>query len=255
MCIGVELVVVVVVIIMLGFDTRSALVLSVVLVFSLFLRSRCTYLSTSCSEESSYSSYDSSDVWYKSGYYLINGMDSYHSNSKEDRIFKMRYCRSSSSTYRGLSSYQTLPYTDWDDYWIRGCGGNSALYYVYSYHDNGKEDRRFQVRCADVGNNNVQLTDCGWYGYYPGNFDDRINMECPNNGVVRSIESYHDNGSEDRKYKFECCRMIESDVYIVSMTTYTNDFYTNGMFWFNFMFCCVEFSLKKLYNICEFAQI
>ena len=231
MLIFVVVVVVVVVVIMFGLQKRSALVFLVVLVASLFSKSRCTYLSTSCSEESSYSSYDSPDYWWKSGWYFINGMDSYHSNSKEDRIFKMRYCRASDSTYRSKSSYQTLPYTDWDDYWIRGCGGNSAIDWVYSYHSNFYEDRIFRVRCADVGQNNVQLTDCGWHGYYPSNFDDRINMECPNNGIVRSIESYHDNHSEDRKYKFECCRMIESEVSLVSMTTYTNDFYTNGMFW------------------------
>ena len=188
-----------------------------------------SYIGMYCSEESGYSTYDASDSWYKSGYYLLNGMDSYHSNYREDRIFKMKYCRSSSSTYWGLSSDQTLPYTDWDECWSRGCGGNSGIYYVYSYHSNYYEDRRFLVRCADLGNNNVQLTDCGWYGYYPSSWDGRINFECPSSGIIRTIESYHSNSVEDRKYKFECCRMIESRVALVTMTSFTSSSYSNGM--------------------------
>eukprot|EP01084_Bolivina_argentea_P016936 31625_1 len=133
-------------------------------------------------------------------------MESYHDNSKEDRRTTIRYCKTQPSS---ISDKQTLPYTEYDASWKRGCGGGSAIFYAYSVHNNDKEDRKFQFKCA-VPSDDFILGSCEWGGYYPINFDGDIDEDCPNNGVMRTIESYHSNSHEDRKFRFECCIVYQN---------------------------------------------
>eukprot|EP01083_Nonionella_stella_P031050 85057_1 len=178
----------------------------------------------SCSDAGSPdgSKWDAPLVWYKSGYFF-NGMESYHDNSKEDRRTTIRYCKTNPSS---IIDGQNLPYTEWDASWRRGCGGGSAIYWAYSIHDNGREDRIFAISCGATSNDFI-LGSCEWRGYYPTNFDGNIHADCPNNGVMRTIESYHSDYHEDRKFKFECCRVYQNPYNYPSMICSENNFYTN----------------------------
>ena len=40
---------------------------------------------------------------------------------------------------------------------------------------------------------------------YVNNWDEVIAFQCPQNGYITGIDSYHDNGPEDRRFKFRCC--------------------------------------------------
>eukprot|EP01084_Bolivina_argentea_P080763 146276_1 len=100
----------------------------------------------SCSDAGSpdVSKWDAPLVWYKSGYFF-NVMESYHDNSKEDRRTTIRYCKTNPSS---VIDKQSLPYTEWDASWRRGCCGGSALYWAYSIHDNGVVVGLFLISCG-----------------------------------------------------------------------------------------------------------
>lgn len=40
---------------------------------------------------------------------------------------------------------------------------------------------------------------------YANNFDQPVAFQCPNGGVMDGVSSYHDNGAEDRRFRFYCC--------------------------------------------------
>lgn len=79
----------------------------------------------------------------------IIGFTSYHSNHKEDRRWKV-LC----STFHGVKirgdgwpGWQT----NWDATWSLSCG-HKPMVGISSYHDNGKEDRRWRIRCGTMSN-------------------------------------------------------------------------------------------------------
>jgi hypothetical protein len=167
-----------------------------------------TYPSMSCGW-TGYNNWDSSQKVNLQSDFLA-GQYSYHDNGKEDRKYKWKYCKASgeSSMQKGSDIVLTGTWYNWS--WRRGCGGNTALNYVYSNHDNVKEDRRFGFKCSQI-NNKYKLDECTWTTNWVNNWDSVLNFECNNNGLVRTVESYHDNGKQDRRWKFECCRLALSD--------------------------------------------
>merc|ERR1711975_156727 len=79
----------------------------------------------------------------------IIGFTSYHSNHREDRRWKV-LC----STFHGVNirgdgwpGWQT----NWDATWSLSCG-HKPMVGISSYHDNGKEDRRWRIRCGTMSN-------------------------------------------------------------------------------------------------------
>eukprot|EP01083_Nonionella_stella_P031052 85059_1 len=168
------------------------------------------------------SKWDANLLWTHDGYYF-NGMESYHDNSYEDRRTIIRFCKTNSGSNH---DEQILPFTQYDASWKRGCGGGSAIYRAFSRHNNDYEDRQFEFRCS-VPSDDFILGSCEWIGYYPANFDGSIHKDCANSGVMRTIESYHDNSHEDRKFRFECCIVYQNPYNYTSMIFSANDFYSN----------------------------
>merc|ERR1712046_74339 len=79
----------------------------------------------------------------------VMGMISYHDNRKEDRRWRI-----SCASFHGIAiSRDNWPgwQTNWDATWSIGCGSRPAVGFS-SYHDNGKEDRRWRVRCGHIKN-------------------------------------------------------------------------------------------------------
>ena len=73
---------------------------------------------------------------------------------------------------------------------------------------NNKEDRQFTFKCVTL-NPVFHLINCHWTGWtnYDGQYDREINYNCPNWGFIRAFESIHDNGAEDRLWKWLCCTL------------------------------------------------
>ena len=51
----------------------------------------------------------------------------------------------------------------------------------------------------------IVRTGCTWTTY--NDWDGVVNFACPNNGVVSAVYSYHDNGKEDRRFRYYCCQL------------------------------------------------
>merc|ERR1712139_65101 len=79
------------------------------------------------------------------GNYVMVGMYSYHHNGTEDRRWRFRCARYHHLGVRndGWPGWQT----NWDGTFHIGCGGRPVTGFS-SYHDNGREDRRFRLRCG-----------------------------------------------------------------------------------------------------------
>ena len=95
---------------------------------------------------------------------------------------------------------------DFDNYLYRVCSSTQAIYGVKSYHHNGKEDRRWYWKCrAATKQSPFKLAICYWTGYV-NNYDDIMDFKCATNFVIRGVYSRHNNGREDRIWRFYCCR-------------------------------------------------
>eukprot|EP00483_Globobulimina_turgida_P002560 UN02564 len=90
---------------------------------------------------------------------------------------------------------------------------------VESYHDSGKEDRRFTFTCGLLDNEEHELVNCGLTGYL-NEYDGELDFHCPNNGVIRGIESWHDSYYEDRQFRFDCCTIARRNYEFTNMEGY-----------------------------------
>merc|ERR1719239_1636274 len=52
----------------------------------------------------------------------------------------------------------------------------------------------------------MSRTNCKWTGYV-NSWDDRLKWYAPGKAVIVGAESYHDNGKEDRRWKFYYCEL------------------------------------------------
>jgi len=80
--------------------------------------------------------------------YAMNGLQSHHSNHREDRRYKVRCCNLSNGGKYKISSYKTVWVNNWDGKMNYRCPSNGVLVGLYSEHDNRKEDRRFKFYCG-----------------------------------------------------------------------------------------------------------
>ena len=84
--------------------------------------------------------------WSSSSAYMV-GWYSDHSNSAEDRRFRIKYRNLKSGYTR--KSCQWSGYNGWDAEANWG-GGDHYVFGIYSYHDNGREDRRTKFYWCNV---------------------------------------------------------------------------------------------------------
>lgn len=134
---------------------------------------------------------------------VVTGLYSYHSNSREDRRWKVRCARL--TAYHGhrieasLSGYAN----DLDAYMHWDAGRDGMITGFNSNHDNGKEDRRWRFY---HGSTDLPCVQGHWSGY-KNNWDGELSFSCPNRAVLNGVTSIHDNGRDDRRWKFRCCEL------------------------------------------------
>ena len=141
----------------------------------------------------------------------ISGISSYHNNHYEDRRFRFKYATAQNMNIKPYSR-QTFGYSNWDAYFSMECSGNRALTSFKSYHDNNKEDRRFQSTCdafygitASNAYNRWETNQCRWT-VAVNNYDQSFDFECGSNEIMTGVISWHNNDTEDRRFRFKCCR-------------------------------------------------
>eukprot|EP01083_Nonionella_stella_P129722 393627_1 len=147
--------------------------------------------------------------------YFLSGMYSVHNNYREDRRFKWDYCNAKEEANAeneplGFKRRFDLDNTDYDERWVRDCGGNAAMIGAKSEHDNYREDRRWGFECGEIQPEDIdksyQMYGCFWSGYL-NSFDGVVDHECSNDGVIQGLASRHDNYKEDRIWRVKCCRI------------------------------------------------
>ena len=101
------------------------------------------------------------------------------------------------------------------------CHGLQGMYKVSSVHSNHHEDRSWSWECRNVVSGG-HVTGCFTTGY-ANEFDLPMNFMCPPNKYISGVESYHDNGREDRRWKFTCCGIYGRITASCRQTGYVND--------------------------------
>lgn len=104
------------------------------------------------------------------------------------------------------------------------CYGIQGMYKVTSVHSNYHEDRIWMWECRNVVNSG-SLDSCSKTDYV-NEFDLPMNFLCPANKYIAGVESHHDNGVEDRRWKFTCCGISGKITTSCRQTGYVNNFDT-----------------------------
>jgi len=116
-----------------------------------------------------------------------------------------------------LSPYQN----DWDEdmRFNSGFMKDRIITGIYSYHDNHHEDRRWRFSYGSAPG--VYCLRKRWTGYMNG-FDRPLNYKCRQNEAISGISSYHNNHHEDRRWKFQCCKIQGYSLVRERLTGYLN---------------------------------
>ena len=131
-------------------------------------------------------------------YVSCNGLEgmykvsSVHSNHHEDRTWNWE-CRNVVGHGYSTGCHQTDYVNDWDMPMFFMCPANTYITVVDSYHDNGREDRRWKFRCCGVQGH--VTTSCRHTGYL-NDWDGPLNFQADSDELITGVYSYHDNGKE-----------------------------------------------------------
>ncbi|MGI4458271.1 hypothetical protein ACR2WA_25400, partial [Klebsiella pneumoniae] len=137
------------------------------------------------------------------GNQVIRRISSVHCDRTEDRVWKF-VCGS----VPGLSGFDEEFWSGWiNDYggvMNFQCPFNALVTGFMSEHDNRQEDRRWNVRCSRK--RGIETYNCA-FSRYANSFDGRMNYAVSSVYYLRGLHSYHSNRHEDRRYKFNDCRL------------------------------------------------
>ena len=83
------------------------------------------------------------------------------------------------------------------------CPSGKPIVSVSGHHNNWKEDRIYCYGCQTASRSTTDCYDTG----YVNEFDATLNTQCAPNYYLSGVWSYHDNGKEDRRFAFRCCKV------------------------------------------------
>jgi len=127
------------------------------------------------------------------------------------------------------STARTWPTTGWDAHWKFEARDNHSIGRVQAYHDNKKEDRRFTFEEVFVSPNAYLDTSVSYWSGWLNNWDAEVKYVCNHDHVITGIESYHDNGKEDRRWNVRCSKVWTGDyVGAVRERQHTNTGWVNN---------------------------
>jgi len=155
-------------------------------------------------------------------YAAISGVGSYHGNGSQDRKFKFWSRLPTNNPSR--PSARVLSVTDYDAFWMRACRTDELIVRWTSWHNNGKEDRRFKFYCAKFSG--VKTGQCYWSDYYSSSggyggwttsWDASFTYKCAQDFALAGVQSRHSNRRGDREFNFKCCRFLSETGHDVSL--------------------------------------
>jgi len=141
--------------------------------------------------------------------HFISGMKSFHKNRQEDRRWSYNCLPQPFKDEESQTCKWSRFLNDFDQklhYSCREMEGTSYIAGFHSYHSNHHEDRRWRVKCC--GDSGSCVSECrrsDWLNDYDGPLDYSI----PENHVASGLESIHSNWYEDRKWRFQICKLTK----------------------------------------------
>jgi len=123
-------------------------------------------------------------------------------------------------TVRLIDRRKTGYVNDWDKTLKYEAGSNRVITGMYSVHDNGKEDRRSGF--YTMRGSGFSCTPESWYTGYVNGWDKEFRYSCPSNHAMYGVYSKHDDGTEDRRFKFKCCRLSNARLRKTSWSGWQN---------------------------------
>merc|ERR1711937_395814 len=135
--------------------------------------------------------------WHTNGHTYVSGLQSWHNNHREDRIFRPLVTNIGSTQHgRHITGFVN----NMDGTFAYTCPTNKAIVGFYSYHNNGNEDRRWRFYCAHF--HGVGFRAGGWPGWQT-RWDAHFAIGCGHNPAI-GFSSYHNNHKEDRIWRIRC---------------------------------------------------
>jgi len=103
-----------------------------------------------------------------------------------------------------LATTRTSYVNNWDErlYWT--AQPNRMVTGLYSVHNNHKEDRRWKFYYGSASG--LTTSDCHWSGTV-NDWDKELSYTCQHDRAITGFHSWHSNHREDRRWKFQCCRV------------------------------------------------
>ena len=104
----------------------------------------------------------------------------------------------------------------WDSYQDSNCG-NGVFTGMESWHDNGKEDRRFKLKCQKFINpaTGADFSTQTWGGYGWTGWDSYF--ETSHHTAINRMQSHHNNGREDRIFHFSYATIANREVNYINI--------------------------------------
>merc|ERR1711907_667161 len=135
--------------------------------------------------------------WHTNGHTYVSGLQSWHNNHYEDRIFRPLVTNIGSTQHgRHITGFVN----NMDGTFAYTCPTNKAIVGFYSYHNNGAEDRRWRFYCAHF--HGVGFRAGGWPGWQT-RWDAHFAIGSGHNPAI-GFSSYHSNRKEDRIWRIRC---------------------------------------------------
>jgi len=133
----------------------------------------------------------------------ISHLISMHDNDKEDRRWGFECTPLSNFAFDSCS--WTGYVNNFDETFVYECTtGAGVITGMESEHDNGKEDRRWSYKCCAAQGSCYH--DCHFTPFI-NDFDDPMDYTVQDGYLIAGVESEHDNGKEDRRWRLQLCKL------------------------------------------------
>merc|ERR1711977_696612 len=119
-------------------------------------------------------------------------------SGKLERANKHKAMLARRIAYRGQSWHGYI--NNWDGGMQWRVGGHHYVSGLLSHHNNHREDRRFRPLVTSIGTSQHGRHITG----FVNNMDETFAYTCPTNKAIVGFYSYHNNGNEDRRWRFYC---------------------------------------------------
>ncbi|KAJ7371443.1 hypothetical protein OS493_025913 [Desmophyllum pertusum] len=139
----------------------------------------------------------------------IKSLYSYWLDCRRDRVWSFECGNVGNAWYWMSCDGWTTELNEWDGPLFKLCENNGFVSGISSVHDNGKEDRRFKIKCCRSDSHKT----CDCSVEVLNNFQAVLDYTIPEGKVLTGLYSIHRNDKEDRKWQAIICSISKKRGY------------------------------------------